>query len=121
MGKKAITVDDSRSMREMVSAVLRGAGFEVIQAEDGNDALSILQTNQVDIIVTDLNMPHMDGIALVKALRALPNHRTTPILVLTSRNTDEEKAEGRAAGATGWLVKPFDPQRLVQVINRVCP
>lgn len=121
MSKKAITVDDSRSMREMVAAVLRSAGFDVIQAEDGKDALAVLEGNQVDVVVTDLNMPQMDGISLVKALRALPSYRTTPILILTTRNTDAEKAEGRAAGATGWLVKPFDPQRLIQVVNRVCP
>jgi two-component system, chemotaxis family, chemotaxis protein CheY len=121
MTKKAITVDDSRAMREMIAAVLRGAGFEVLQAEHGKDAFAMLENDQVDVVVTDLNMPHMDGISLVKALRALPSYRTTPILILTTRNTDTEKAEGRAAGATGWMVKPFDPQRLIQVINRVCP
>jgi two-component system chemotaxis response regulator CheY len=116
-----LTVDDSRTMREMVSMTLRGAGFAVVQAEDGVDALKVLRENEVDVIITDLNMPNMDGLQLVKELRAKPEFKGKPILFLTTRRGDEDKAKGRAAGATGWIVKPFDPQRLVQVVNKVCP
>jgi two-component system chemotaxis response regulator CheY len=121
MSKRTVlTVDDSRTMREMVSMTLRGAGFDVVQADDGVNALKVLQTNEVDVIITDLNMPNMDGLELVRELRAKPKFKGKPILFLTTRNGDEDKAKGRAAGATGWIVKPFDPQRLVQVVNKVC-
>jgi two-component system chemotaxis response regulator CheY len=121
MSKRTVlTVDDSRTMREMVSMTLRGAGFEVVQADDGVNALKVLQTNEVDVIITDLNMPNMDGLELVKELRAKPEFKGKPILFLTTRSGDDDKAKGRAAGATGWIVKPFDPQRLVQVVNKVC-
>jgi two-component system chemotaxis response regulator CheY len=121
MSKRTVlTVDDSRTMREMVSVTLRGAGFEVVQADDGVNALKVLQTAEVDVIITDLNMPNMDGLELVKELRAKPQFKGKPILFLTTRSGDEDKAKGRAAGATGWIVKPFDPQRLVQVVNKVC-
>jgi two-component system chemotaxis response regulator CheY len=118
MSKRILTVDDSRTMREMVAMTLRNAGFHVIQADDGVNALKVLE---VDIIITDLNMPNMDGLQLVKALRAKPEFKGTPILFLTTRNTDTDKQQGRAAGATGWITKPFDPQRLLQVVNKVCP
>ena len=121
MNKRVLTVDDSRTMREMVAMTLRNAGFHVIQADDGVNALKVLEDNEVDIIITDLNMPNMDGLQLVKALRAKPEFKGTPILFLTTRNTDADKQQGRAAGATGWITKPFDPQRLLQVVNRVCP
>jgi two-component system chemotaxis response regulator CheY len=121
MSKRILTVDDSRTMREMVAMTLRNAGFQVIQADDGVNALKVLADNEVDIIITDLNMPNMDGLQLVKALRAKPEFKGTPILFLTTRNTDSDKQQGRAAGATGWITKPFDPQRLLQVVNKVCP
>jgi two-component system, chemotaxis family, chemotaxis protein CheY len=121
MSKRILTVDDSRTMREMVAMTLRGAGFHVIQADDGVNALKVLADNEVDIIITDLNMPNMDGLQLVRALRAKPEFKGTPILFLTTRNTDSDKQQGRAAGATGWITKPFDPQRLLQVVNKVCP
>jgi two-component system chemotaxis response regulator CheY len=121
MSKRILTVDDSRTMREMVAMTLRKAGFQVIQADDGVNALKVLVDNEVDIIITDLNMPNMDGLELVKALRAKPEFKGTPILFLTTRNTDSDKQQGRAAGATGWITKPFDPQRLLQVVNKVCP
>jgi two-component system, chemotaxis family, chemotaxis protein CheY len=121
MSKRILTVDDSRTMREMVAMTLRNAGFHVIQADDGVNALKVLADNEVDIIITDLNMPNMDGLQLVKALRAKPEFKGTPILFLTTRNTDSDKQQGRAAGATGWITKPFDPQRLLQVVNKVCP
>jgi two-component system, chemotaxis family, chemotaxis protein CheY len=121
MGKRILTVDDSRTMREMVALTLRGAGFDVVQADDGINALKTLETNVVDMIITDLNMPNMDGLELVRALRAKPQFKGVPILFLTTRNSDADKNAGRAAGATGWIVKPFDPARLVQVVNKVCP
>ena len=98
MSKRILTVDDSRTMREMVAMTLRNAGFHVIQADDGVNALKVLADNEVDIIITDLNMPNMDGLQLVRALRAKPEFKGTPILFLTTRNTDTDKQQGRAAG-----------------------
>lgn len=120
MAKKALAVDDSKTMREMVSFTLKGAGFEVIEAEDGNTALSALAGQKVDVIITDLNMPGMNGFDLIRALRADPNYKFTPILMLTTEGDDSKKAEGKSAGATGWIVKPFNPEKLVQVVNKVC-
>ena len=121
MSKKIMTVDDSKTMRDMVGFTLRNAGFEVIEAEDGAQALSVLAGNPVDLVITDINMPNMDGITLVKELRAKPTYRSTPILILTTEGGDEKKSEGRAAGATGWIVKPFAPEKLLQVVTKVCP
>jgi len=121
MSKRILTVDDSRTMREMVALTLRSAGFDIVQADDGINALKALETNEVDMIITDLNMPNMDGLELVRALRAKPQFKGMPILFLTTRNSEADKNAGRAAGATGWIVKPFDPARLVQVVNKVCP
>lgn len=121
MTKRALTVDDSRSMREMVAFTLSQAGFDVLRAEDGEDALSVLDGQPVDIIVTDVNMPKMDGITLVEKLREMPAYRSVPILILTTESGDDLKTRGRAAGATGWIVKPFDPNGLIGVINKVCP
>lgn len=119
MAKRVMTVDDSRTMREMVAFTLREAGFEVSEAEDGTKALSALQAKPVDVVITDLNMPNMDGVALIRALRATPKYRATPILMLTTESDNAKKAEGKSAGATGWLVKPFDPQKLIDVVRRV--
>jgi two-component system chemotaxis response regulator CheY len=121
MAKTILAVDDSRTMRDMVAFALSSAGFDVIQAEDGKKALAQLGSKRVDLIITDLNMPNMDGIALIKALRADARCRTVPILILTTEGDAEKKAAGRAAGATGWLVKPFDPEKLVDLVRRVCP
>jgi two-component system chemotaxis response regulator CheY len=120
MAKRAMTVDDSRTMRDMVAFTLRGAGFEVSEAEDGKQALRLLAGLKVDVIITDLNMPAMDGVALIRALRADPKWRAVPILMLTTESDAAKKAEGRNAGATGWLVKPFNPEKLIEVVNRVC-
>jgi two-component system, chemotaxis family, chemotaxis protein CheY len=120
MRKKIMTVDDSKTMRDMVAFTLRGAGFDVVEAEDGQKALTALGTTQVDLVITDINMPNMDGITLVKHLRQKPNFRSTPILILTTEGGDDKKAEGRAAGATGWIVKPFAPDKLLQVVNKFC-
>lgn len=121
MAKTVLTVDDSKTMRDMVGFTLRGAGFDVIEAEDGAKALSLLGNARVDLVITDINMPNMDGVTLVKRLRDMNTFRSTPILILTTEGGEEKKAEGRAAGATGWIVKPFAPDRLLQVVNRVCP
>lgn len=121
MSKRVLAVDDSKTMRDMVSFTLKGAGFNVLEAEDGQHALSVLGDDKVDLVITDVNMPNMDGISLVKALRGHPVHRTTPMLVLTTESDDSKKNEGRAAGATGWIVKPFEPEKLLQVVQKVCP
>lgn len=122
MGKTALVVDDSATMRQMVADTLRRAGFEVIQAANGQDALRRLEGGpEVRLVITDFNMPVMGGLALIGRLRATAGCRFTPILVLTTEASAERKAEGRAAGATGWVVKPFDPDRLLQVVNRLVP
>lgn len=114
-----LAVDDSPSMRRMVAFTLSGAGHEVIEAEDGVVAFDSAKSRQVDLVVTDVNMPNMDGISLVRQLRALPGYRFTPILLLTTESSGDKKQEGRAAGATGWIVKPFDPEQLVAIIRKV--
>jgi two-component system, chemotaxis family, chemotaxis protein CheY len=121
MPRKILTVDDSRTMRDMVSYTLKGAGFEVLEAEDGLKALGVLATTRVDLIITDINMPNMDGVTLVKRVRAGGAHASTPILILTTESGDDRKASGKAAGATGWIVKPFAPEKLLSVVNKVCP
>jgi two-component system chemotaxis response regulator CheY len=121
MAKRAMTVDDSKTMRDMVSFTLKGAGFEVIEAEDGQDALKVLGNDKVDVIITDLNMPNMNGIELIKALRSNSVHQHTPILMLTTESDAGKKEEGKSSGATGWLVKPFNPEKLIAVVNKVCP
>jgi two-component system chemotaxis response regulator CheY len=114
-----LAVDDSASMRQMVAFTLKGAGYNVIEAADGQEALEKARSARVDLVLTDQNMPKMDGITLVKSLRGLPTYSGTPILILTTESSDEMKARGKAAGATGWLVKPFDPGKLLDVIKRV--
>ncbi|MFB9887570.1 response regulator [Balneatrix alpica] len=114
-----LAVDDSASMRQMVAFTLKGAGYKVTDAVDGMDALSKAKTQKFDLVLTDINMPNMDGITLVKELRALPNYKFTPILVLTTESTDDKKMSGKAAGATGWLVKPFNPDKLLATIKKV--
>ena len=121
MARRILTVDDSRTIREMVAFTLRKAGYEVLEAEDGQKAIGVLQKTSADAIITDLNMPVMDGVTLIRALRADPKHRSTPILMLTTESDAGKKAEGKTAGATGWLVKPFDPEKLIDVIKRVLP
>lgn len=122
MAKKILTVDDSKTMREMVSFTLKGAGYDVTEAEDGKDALRVLEGGlKADLIITDLNMPQMDGFDLITALRGNPAHKYVPILILTTESDPAKKERGKAAGATGWIVKPFNPEKLVQVVNKVCP
>mgnify|MGYP001581292410 FL=1 len=120
MAKMILAVDDSASIRAMVSFTLKGAGYVVVEAVDGQDALDKAKSNNdIHLILTDLNMPRMDGLTLIKSLRSLPRYRTAPILMLTTESSDVMKAQGRAAGATGWMVKPFDPKRLLEVIKKV--
>ena len=121
MALKVLAVDDSKTMRDMVSFTLRNAGHDVIEGNDGQHALSVLGGQAVDLIITDVNMPNMDGLTLIKELRKLPTYKSTPILVLTTEADGAKKAEGRAAGATGWIVKPFSPDKLLQVVTKVCP
>ena len=119
MSKTILTVDDSNSIRQMVAFTLKGAGYTVEEAADGMQGLSKAQTKTYDLILTDQNMPHMDGITLIKSLRAMPQYKRVPILILTTETGDEMKQQGRAAGATGWLVKPFDPNKLIEVVRKV--
>ncbi len=119
MSKTALIVDDSPSMRKMVSHTLRSAGYAVIEGGDGQEGLDQLERSQVDVVITDLNMPVMDGLQMITRLRGLPRHRFTPVLMLTTEHTDAKKQAGRAAGATGWIVKPFNPQQLLQIVARV--
>lgn len=116
---KILAVDDSKSMRQMVSMSLKSAGHDVTEAEDGAVALEIAKKEAFDLVVTDINMPNMNGIELVTALRAMPSFKFTPILCLTTESSGDMKAKGKAAGATGWIVKPFSPEKLLSVINRV--
>jgi len=118
MGRTVLTVDDSATIRQMVASVVRNGGYEVIEAVDGIDGLEKAKSNDVALILTDQNMPRMDGFGLVSELRALPKYAKTPILVLTTEVDASMKARGKAAGATGWLTKPFDPQVLLDVIGR---
>ena len=114
-----LAVDDSASMRQMVSFTLKGAGYEVVEAADGAKALEAAKGRKFDLVLSDVNMPVMDGISLIKALRALPAFRFTPILMLTTESGDGKKQEGKAAGATGWIVKPFSPDQLVNTVKKV--
>lgn len=117
--QNVLAVDDSPSMRSLVDFVLKRAGYNVVLAEDGEQALAWAQNNTVDLVLTDINMPNLDGIGLIKALRAMPSYQYVPMLVLTTEYGREKKQEGKAAGATGWIVKPFDPTLLIQTIGRV--
>ena len=116
---RILAVDDSASMRKMVSIALVGAGYEVEQAADGVEALQIAEKRKFDLVITDVNMPNMDGITLVRELRGRASYKYIPMLVLTTEATAERKQQGRTAGATGWLVKPFNPERLLATIAKV--
>lgn len=120
MTRRVLAVDDSKTMRDMVSFTLKRGGFEVVEAEDGVDALDRSNDGLFDLVITDINMPRMDGITLVTKLRGNPKFRTTPILVLTTEADATKKAAGKAAGATGWIVKPFEPSQLLDVVHKVC-
>lgn len=122
MARTILTVDDSRTMRDMVSHTLKGAGFNVLVADDGQHALDTLKdAGTVDLVITDLNMPGMDGFGLIESLRASAAYKYVPILMLTTESDTEKKERGKALGATGWIVKPFNPEKLVQIVNKLCP
>ncbi|MCG8315299.1 MAG: response regulator [Pseudomonadales bacterium] len=114
-----LAVDDSASMRQMVSFTLQGAGYEVIEASDGQEAFDKAKNQSVDLVLSDVNMPVMDGITLIKNLRTLDTYKFTPILMLTTESAGDKKSEGKAAGATGWIVKPFNPDQLITTIKKV--
>ena len=114
-----LTVDDTASMRQMISFTLNSAGHEVIQACDGKEALQLLQGRKIDLVIADVNMPNMDGITLVKNLREQPDYKFTPILMLTTESQESRRQQGKVAGATGWIVKPFNPEQLLNVVKKV--
>lgn len=119
MSKHILIVDDSASIRQMVEVTLKSSNYRVTAAKDGQEAYELCQKNSYDFVLTDQNMPRMDGLTLIKSLRGLPSYQATPIVVLTTEASDAMKAQGRAAGATGWMVKPFDPAKLLQVAAKV--
>lgn len=119
MSKIIMTVDDSASVRQMVAFTLKEAGYSVIEACDGKDALSKLAGQRVHMVLTDLNMPLLDGIGLIRAVRQSPAHKFIPIVMLTTESQAEKKMEGKQAGATGWIVKPFNPGQLIGVVRKV--
>lgn len=121
MSHVILTVDDSASIRQMVSFTLKQAGYNVIEAVDGKDGLLKAQSGVAHLVITDLNMPNMNGIELIQALRKEEKYKFTPILMLTTESDDKKKGEGKMAGATGWIVKPFNPEQLLRVIERVLP
>ena len=114
-----LAVDDSASMRQMVAFTLKQAGYDVVEAEDGQRALSAAKSKAFNLVISDVNMPVMDGLALIKELRTLPDYKFTPILMLTTEAGSDKKQQGKAAGATGWIVKPFNPEQLVSTVKRV--
>ena len=119
MSRRILTVDDSPSMRMLLRAALTEQGFTVFEAEDGVDALEKLESLTPDLVITDINMPRMDGFGFIEEVRSDPEHRKIPILVLTTESDAEKKNRARMAGATGWIVKPFNPVKLVDAIRRV--
>ncbi|MFZ4625217.1 MAG: response regulator [Rhodoferax sp.] len=120
MAKLIMVVDDSASMRRVVGIALKGAGYEVIEGCDGKDALAKLKGQKVHMIISDVNMPVMDGIAFLKAVKQMPTYKFTPVIMLTTESADEKKREGQAAGARAWVVKPFQPEQLVSAVQRLC-
>lgn len=114
-----LTADDTATMRQMISFTLGTVGHDVVQAADGAEALVVARTRKFDLVIADINMPNLDGISLVKSLRELPDYRFTPILILTTESQEQKRQEGRSAGATGWIVKPFNPEQLLTVVKKV--
>jgi two-component system chemotaxis response regulator CheY len=122
MGKRVMTVDDSATVRQVLHMTLQGAGYDVVEAVDGEDALEKLSGGEaVDMLVTDLNMPRVDGIGLIEQVRQKPGNRFMPIIMLTTESQPEKKSAGKAAGASGWITKPFKPEQLLAVVRMVCP
>ncbi|CAK0773746.1 Chemotaxis protein CheY1 [Azospirillaceae bacterium] len=119
MAKVIMTVDDSPSITKVVMMTLKGAGYDVIDAKDGRDALAKMKTTSIHMLITDLNMPIMDGITLIRQVRADEKYKWIPIIMLTTESQDSKKQEGKAAGASGWIVKPFTPEQLIAVVKKV--
>lgn len=119
MIKTILTIDDSASIRQMVSFTLKSAGYGVIEAADGSDGLHKIAMQSISLVLTDQNMPGMDGISVIRCIRQLPQHAHTPILVLSTESSEDLKLRARQAGANGWLVKPFDPMQLIQIVRRL--
>ena len=120
MAKTVMIVDDSASMREVVGIALRSAGYAVLEGKDGKDALSKLTGQKVHLIISDVNMPNMDGIEFLKAVKQMGSYKFTPIIMLTTESAEAKKREGQAAGARAWVVKPFQPEQLVNAVQRLC-
>lgn len=119
MTKQILVVDDSASIRHVVGITLRGAGYKVIEASDGKDALSKLTGDKVHLIISDVNMPNMDGISLLKAVKANPSYKFTPVIMLTTESGQDKVAEGRSAGAKAWVVKPFQPKQMLDAVSKL--
>jgi len=120
MAKTIMIVDDSASMRQVVAIALKGAGYDVIEGRDGKDALSKLTGQKVHLIISDVNMPNMDGITFVQEVKKLPTYKFTPIIMLTTESSDERKRAGQAAGARAWVVKPFKPEQMLTAVQKLC-
>ena len=121
MAKRILTIDDSRTIRDMLNMTLSEAGYEVLQAVDGQDGIDVFGKERVDVVITDINMPKMDGYEVIRHILGKPEHKSMPVLVLTTESEAAKRNIAREAGATGWLVKPFDPERLIATINKVAP
>ncbi len=119
MAKKLLIVDDALSVRQLVAFTLKNAGYEVIEASNGEEGANKAKTNKVDMVITDLNMPVKDGISMIRDLRAMQEYKFTPIVMLTTESQEGKKQEGKQAGATAWIVKPFSPDQLLSVVKRV--
>ena len=119
MAKTILIVDDSVSVRQVLSILLKSAGFTVLEAEDGRDALAKLTGQKIHLIVSDVNMPNMDGITFVKAVKQLPSYKFTPIIMLTTESQEASKREGQAAGAKAWVVKPFKPEQMLSAVQKL--
>jgi len=119
MGKTVMVVDDSASVRQVVGIALKGAGYEVVEASDGKDALGKLDGRKLHLIISDVNMPNMDGIAFLKAVKAHAGYKFTPVIMLTTENQESKMQEGKAAGAKAWIVKPFNPPQLLDAVSKL--
>ena len=120
MSKTILVVDDSASLRQVVNIALSGAGYKVIEACDGKDALAKLNGEKINLVISDVNMPNMDGITFVKELKKLANYKFTPVIMLTTESQESKKAEGQAAGAKAWVVKPFQPAQMLAAVSKLC-
>jgi two-component system chemotaxis response regulator CheY len=120
MAKTIMVVDDSASLRQVVGIALKGAGYDVVEGCDGRDALTKLDGRKVNLIISDVNMPNMDGITFVKAVKQLANYKFTPIIMLTTESQEGKKQEGQAAGAKAWVVKPFKPEQMLNAVSKLC-